>query len=1090
MRILCIRGENLASLERFDIDLESGPLAHAGIFAITGPTGSGKTTLLDALCVALFDRTPRLSNVAGVPIGRAEQEDGQRVRANDVRGLLRRGAGEGFAEVDFIGRDRRSYRARWSVHRSRRRASGKLQKSEISLTDIDTGQQVASGKKEALEAIEERLGLNFEQFRRSALLAQNDFAAFLRADKEQRSELLERMTGTEIYTQVSVAAFRRASDEAKGLALLEEAVGANSILDDEARIALVTKRDGLRISFVEQEALLRAAEADSRWFAESRNAAVALANAQKALAKAEQEIVGLHATEERVAAVRCARDHRSVVVAVAQGRVLAEGTRTQELVAKEARAGEESTLAKNEAAVVLAKKEIERVREQYIKDLNSELHQLSSEAETLRVWLAGHTELKSAGGIAEDLEVLEIGELDESLPELQEILVHQLSAVAKAGKSVQEQDAKLVVVRAQSDKLAVQCEHVDLSLVREKNAAFRALVEQLSAVLSSQELEAHAKEEATSALKVIEGLSKAAHVLSEQEKKNAIMLAEAETAFDRVRIAMDLSDHREALTEGEACPLCGSCTHPWAENKAAVRAVGILETRVSELREIRERGQQAIAENSSSRREHEKAHKTYSDLMKTQGERAAEEMKQARMVVSESHLEDVCLRDDFEGLKETLEQLTKRVDATQRELRLAEALDGEYRDALAVVAEAQALWSKLVALRQEAELQGSVAQQHVSACQGYRYRARGSKLARCESSLAVCKEKLSGAPQWVPVGEEQTLAKAQDRAQVSKQGLAAATERLSACVSAATQAEKTLVEREANLREVLAKLETTEAEMCEKLGVSETWLQQAAEQLTTASRRQAETGATMRERELRCEELKQQRTPARDEKQTVLRKDKLAETLDSIREQGMSVGTELQTDEAARKRRDELGTRIEAATHRTRIFRTLSDLIGSADGKKFRVFAQSLTLESLLEGANIHLRALTPRYLLQRVPGYDLDIQIIDRDLADEVRSVNSLSGGESFLISLALALGLSSLASKDVRVESLLIDEGFGSLDGEALEVALSVLDSLQATGCKVGLISHVSGFAERIGVQVIVSPQGGGRSSVHVQGAAGGFG
>ncbi len=1090
MRILSIRGENLASLERFDIDLESGPLAQAGIFAITGPTGSGKTTLLDALCVALFDRTPRLSNAGGVHIGRAEQEDGHRVRANDVRGLLRRGAGEGFAEVDFVGRDRRSYRARWSVHRSRRRASGKLQKSEMSLADIETGQQVASGKKEALEAIEERLGLNFEQFRRSALLAQNDFAAFLRADKEQRSELLERMTGTEIYTQVSVAAFRRAADEAKGLALLEEAVDANSILDDESRAALVVKRDALRVTFKEQEGLLREAEADSRWFAESRNATSALVKAKHDLTKAEQEIVALRATEERVATVRRARDHRSVVDAATQGRVLAEGTRTQKLVAKEARAALESTLGENEAAVTLAKKQIECVREQYVKDLNSEILRLGSEIQNLKDWLVSHVDLKSAGGEAEDLESLEMSGLDELRPELEERLAQQLREVANASESVKQQDAKLAAARTQSDELAAGCEHIDLSLVREKTSVLQALMDRLTVAVSSQKQEADARGEALAATEKIGALTEAARLLVEEEKANAIVLAEAETAFDRVRIAMDLSDHREALIEGDACPLCGSCAHPWAENKAAERAVGVLEARVSELREIREHGQQAMAENSASHREQENRCKTYSVLMRDRKEVAAAEIKQARTLVSKNRLGEVGLSDDLEELNETLEQLAKRIDAAQRELLMAEALDGKYRDALVVVAEAQALWAKLVSLRQEAELQRSVAQQHLSACQGYRYRARASELARCESGLALRLEKLSGASQWVPEVQERTLAKALEREQASRQALAAAAERLSACVSAAKQAAATLVETEASLSEVLVKLATTETELSEQFAVSDEWLQEATEQLTAAVRRQAQTGATVKERALRCEELRLKRNPDRDEQQTILRKEKLAEELDSIREQGMSVGTELQTDQAARKRRDELGTRIEDASSRTRIFRTLSDLIGSADGKKFRVFAQSLTLESLLEGANTHLRVLTPRYLLQRVPGYDLDIQIIDRDLADEVRSVNSLSGGESFLISLALALGLSSLASKDVRVESLLIDEGFGSLDGDAFEVALSVLDSLQATGCKVGLISHVSGFAERIGAQVIVSPEGGGRSSVHVQGPVCGFG
>jgi exonuclease SbcC len=146
------------------------------------------------------------------------------------------------------------------------------------------------------------------------------------------------------------------------------------------------------------------------------------------------------------------------------------------------------------------------------------------------------------------------------------------------------------------------------------------------------------------------------------------------------------------------------------------------------------------------------------------------------------------------------------------------------------------------------------------------------------------------------------------------------------------------------------------------------------------------------------------------------------------------------------------------------------------------VFAQSLTLDALLAHANLHLDDLSPRYRLARVPGHDLDLQVVDRDMGDEIRSVHSLSGGESFLVSLALALGLSSLSSRDTRVESLLIDEGFGSLDPSTFEVALAVLDALQASGRKVGVISHVPGLAERIGVRIAVKPQGPGRSVVRV--------
>jgi exonuclease SbcC len=164
------------------------------------------------------------------------------------------------------------------------------------------------------------------------------------------------------------------------------------------------------------------------------------------------------------------------------------------------------------------------------------------------------------------------------------------------------------------------------------------------------------------------------------------------------------------------------------------------------------------------------------------------------------------------------------------------------------------------------------------------------------------------------------------------------------------------------------------------------------------------------------------------------------------------------------------------------VWQQLGQLIGSADGQRFRVFAQSLTMETLLAQANVELKSLAPRYVLQRVASQDLEIQVVDRDMGDEVRSTASLSGGESFLVSLALALGLSSLASETVRIESLFIDEGFGALDPQALEHALSTLDALQSSGRQVGLISHVPGLAERIGVQVQVQPRGNGASTVTI--------
>jgi exonuclease SbcC len=190
----------------------------------------------------------------------------------------------------------------------------------------------------------------------------------------------------------------------------------------------------------------------------------------------------------------------------------------------------------------------------------------------------------------------------------------------------------------------------------------------------------------------------------------------------------------------------------------------------------------------------------------------------------------------------------------------------------------------------------------------------------------------------------------------------------------------------------------------------------------------------------------------------------------------------LAADEGARARRAAALASVASEEASAEIDRVLGSVIGSHDGKLFRSFAQSLTLDSLLALANAHLEELAPRYQLERVPRHDLELQVIDRDLGSEIRSVQSLSGGESFLVSLALALGLSSMSAHDVRVRTLLIDEGFGTLDPATLDSALSVLDALQATGRQVGVISHVPALVERVGAHVRVVQRGGGRSEVIV--------
>jgi exonuclease SbcC len=204
-------------------------------------------------------------------------------------------------------------------------------------------------------------------------------------------------------------------------------------------------------------------------------------------------------------------------------------------------------------------------------------------------------------------------------------------------------------------------------------------------------------------------------------------------------------------------------------------------------------------------------------------------------------------------------------------------------------------------------------------------------------------------------------------------------------------------------------------------------------------------------------------------------------TIGSVTEALANLKLEIAKDDERLAASGSLRVKIDKQGAISKVWSQLSELIGSADGKKFRNFAQQLTLDILLNYGNQHLQSLTRRYRLQRIKD-SLGLLVVDQDMGDEVRSVHSLSGGESFLVSLALALGLASLSSHKVQVESLFIDEGFGSLDADSLSIAMDALDNLQSQGRKVGVISHVQEMTERIGTRVQVQRQAGGLSRISV--------
>jgi exonuclease SbcC len=263
----------------------------------------------------------------------------------------------------------------------------------------------------------------------------------------------------------------------------------------------------------------------------------------------------------------------------------------------------------------------------------------------------------------------------------------------------------------------------------------------------------------------------------------------------------------------------------------------------------------------------------------------------------------------------------------------------------------------------------------------------------------------------------------------------------------------------------------------------ETWIAAEQSRLDTLREAVATARATLNERQQSAQEHEAVGRPEQTCEEIAAALTDIEVPRAKASEDFIAASSVIRNDDQVRSRMAHIKVALDERWDKARVWSQLDELIGSADGAKFRRFAQSLTLNHLLHLANRHLMDLHPRYELQRAPGSDLTLQVIDHNMADEVRGVHNLSGGERFLVSLALALGLASMSSnRGLKVESLFIDEGFGALDSTNLAMAVSVLEQLQATGRQVGVISHVDELKERIAVKVEVTPVGGGRSTVKV--------
>lgn len=536
MRVLAIRGRNLASLEgEFSIDFTEEPLASAGIFAISGPTGAGKSTLLDAMCLALFSRTPRteLAKENNVRLRDVQEEV---LPQSDPRFLLRRGTASGYAEVDFVALNGCRYRARWSVSRAREKESGRLQAARLTLYNIDAGKEEPGTNKDLQARIIELIGLTFDQFTRSVLLAQNDFSTFLKAEQGEKASLLEKLTGTEQYSEISRRIFAKNTEAKEAYEQLYARVQGIELLSEEEVEASQTRLSALEVELarlekakVERQSLREAVKAAEVQIASKEKQREENARfLERALASLETSRKEYEQGEVRLA--RTDEESKSLRLELQQARKLD----VQLESALKARSEADERMKDFSRRKQEAEEKLRKVEERQKK--------ASEEWDKQTSWRERY---RSKEGIAEQLSAL---------------LIH-LNTCLTARRAVERSDKALLAIRQKIQRLEVRRQ----SLRREAEAHAKEQVkieeERKSVSLALKELEPEALDWSIETCR------------TERER---LLLEQAQFVTTG-----DIKSLRDKLTAGTPCPVCGSLEHPFASHEAHERLLALAD-RISE----------------------------------------------------------------------------------------------------------------------------------------------------------------------------------------------------------------------------------------------------------------------------------------------------------------------------------------------------------------------------------------------------------------------------------------------------------------------------------------------------------------------------
>lgn len=1133
---------NLASIEDAVVDFEQPPLCESPIFLICGDTGAGKTTLLDAVCLALYDNSPRFESAPNSSFERKEMQ----VKSNDHKQILKENTLEGWSELLFEGNDGKDYAALWSVRRVRRSLDRELRR-EWSLSWVDEGQEIRLVQVGDIRAkVQEIVGLSFGQFCRTSLLAQGEFTKFLKSGDNEKAEILEKLADAGHFARVGERIYQKTVQKQQACEEARREISAMEVLSEEDLLKMRAERASLAgqavASQVRSEVLRKRYEwirKDNQLEVKVREAELTFSRAKACLSSASHEKekrlvqdwdlsadARLQLSQSDAARRECDRFSRQMQEKRGEFALLLGGLQAL---------GQDLERLDTEISRLREEWENQESDRKMYEDCQAVLVRLGEVSDTRRAYRLASARKKVLG---------------EEIAARKTDLEKRSLILTQAREAWEKKDAEVRAWRSECAKIDRQALADGRRILAERRQRLVEAESRLRELAEKEKSYGRWLQEKAGLEAKLRLSEKRQEEKEEEVRQASLRYAEAEKLFREVKDSVgDMAKAlRAGLQEGDRCPVCGSTVSRLLRDEDFRKIYEPLQLRYRQagekLQSVEGERHAIQAERDVFRRNLEDAGRKAEDERRDLERNARELAELCRLLAGEvplgplpeavgdfarfshsvsglltgignrilsetKHLEEETARADAKTAR--LQVLADERGALQeREVTLQAGVHAEKNKLTALESEEKMLEEKMREARKNMEAQ-SEALSEIMSWENWKEDFLTDPVSFAQRLRQASDAYLSCRKSWEKKSQESVLLHQQ------KESACAAVDGIRDLFDSGSTIEAPVCCPVPNLVNALNRLQVQVSAIrsgleaaCRRKDDAQARLQRFyAEHPSIPASRLLELercGKEVEDFRKACEKREKDFLEAQaavlhiGEEMRGHRQDRpemeAGDSLESLSEAVRTLMAEseslnrrigaldqhLETDSSLRNAQAQKIARMEELQSDYEKWDRLNRLFGDATGAKFRRIVLNFIMDELLSYANEHLGRLSDRYRLESSFG---SFVILVRDMHDggSLRSASSLSGGESFIVSLALALGLASFGSSHLTTDILFIDEGFGSLSGNALDPAIAALERLhRSDGRKVGIISHVGVLRERIRTQIRVERADPTRSRVSV--------